>query len=115
VCKEVNDAWQAVGAATKWKAGQSFNVLLVDEQPFGTDLVGFVIHKQGDDGKDVAFVNEWQQIVGEKDRTYATVGGMTSLPPGTYSLYAIDWRKREATRHRGNLTEYYAKVTLTVE
>jgi len=35
--------------------------------------------------------------------------------PACYSVYIIDWRKREVSEHNGNLTEYFAKMTLTVK
>jgi hypothetical protein len=117
VCESVDGNWKAVGAATTWPAGKSFNVLLVADKPFRVSFIGFVIHKQDDKGTDVAFIDEWQQTIGEpeKFRMYATEGGMTSLKPGKYSIYAIDWAKREVGEHRGNLTDAFAKVTLTVE
>ena len=78
-------------------------------------FIGIVFHKQGPDGKDVEFVNEYQQDIGEENRKYATVGEMLRLPAGTYSVYIIAWGKRESLVHNGNLTEYFAKTTLTVK
>ncbi len=117
VCREVDDNWNPLGAAETWPANKSFNVLLISPTPFKADFIGFVIHKQGPDGKDVEFVNEWQQTIenAEKARKYCTTEGLTSLPRGRYSIYAIDWRKREPSEHRGNLSEYFAKITLTVK
>jgi hypothetical protein len=37
------------------------------------------------------------------------------LPMGVYPVYIIAWGKRETREHRGNLTEYFAKMTLTVK
>jgi len=31
------------------------------------------------------------------------------------NFFRVDWRKREVYEHRGNLTEYVAKTTLTVK
>jgi hypothetical protein len=117
VCKTVDDNWEPVGASTVWPANTPFNVLLVSPVPFHAPFIGFIIHRQGPDGKDVAFVDEWQQRVvkPDTDRKYCTMEGLTSLPAGKYSIYAIDWYKREASEHRGNLTEYFSKITLTVQ
>lgn len=115
ICKEIDDNWNCVGESNQWAANTPFNVLFVNPTPFGTDFLGMIFHKQGPDGKDVAFVNEYQQLVGEKDRKYATVGDQLRLPAGVYSVYIIAWGKRETLEHRGNLTEYFAKTTLTVK
>jgi len=115
ICKEIDDNWKCVGAANQWPANAPFNVLFENPTPSGVDFIGIVIHKQGADGKDVAFVNEYQQNIGETNRKYATVGDELRLPAGVYSVYIIAWGKREALEHRGNLTEYFAKTTLTVK
>jgi hypothetical protein len=117
ICKEVDDNWNPVGASETWPANQTFNVLLIAQTPFKVDFVGFIIYKQGSDGKDVEFINEWQQTIENSDQTrkYCTTEGLTSLPQGKYSIYAINWRKREVTEHLGNLTDYFAKVNLTVK
>ena len=78
-------------------------------------VLGIVFHRQGADGKDVEFVNEYQQDIGETNRKYATVGDMLKLLAGTYSVYIIAWGKRESLVHNGNLTEYFAKTTLTLK
>jgi len=98
-----------------WTANAPFNVLFVNPVAAGVDFIGIVFHKQGADGKDVAFMNEYQQNIGEENRKYATIGDELRLPAGVYSVYIIDWRKREVSEHRGNLTEYFAKTTLTVK
>jgi hypothetical protein len=67
-----------------------------------------------DNSRDVEFLNKYQQNIGETNRKYATVGDQLRLPAGVYSVYIIDWRKREVSEHRGNLTEYLAKTTLTI-
>lgn len=115
ICKEIDDDWKCVGESNQWAANAPFNILFINPTPFGTDFLGIIFHKQGPDGKDVAFVNEYQQLVGEKDRKYATVGDQLRLPAGVYSVYIIAWGKRETMEHRGNLTEYFAKMTLTVK
>jgi hypothetical protein len=83
--------------------------------PSGVDFIGIIFHKQGPNGRDVAFVNEYQQNIGEQNRKYATVGDSFRLPAGVYSVYIIAWGKRETMEHRGNLTEYFAQTTLTVK
>lgn len=115
ICKEIDDDWKCVGAANEWKANAPFNVLFENPTPSGVDFIGIIFHKQGADGRDVEFVNEYQQNIGEKNRKYATVGEELRLPAGVYSVYIIAWGKREVMEHRGNLTEYFAKTTLTVK
>jgi hypothetical protein len=115
ICKEIDDAWKCVGESNQWAANTSFNVLFENPAPVGVDFIGIVFHKQGPDGKDVSFVNDYEQNIGEKNRKYATVGNELSLPVGVYSVYIIAWGKRETMEHRGNLTEYFAKMTLTVK
>ena len=115
ICKEIDDNWKCVAAANEWKANVPFNVLFENPTPSGVDFIGIVFHKQGADGKDVEFVNEYQQNIGGENRKYATVGDQLRLPAGVYSVYIIDWRKREVSEHHGNLTEYFAKTTLTVK
>jgi hypothetical protein len=114
VCKEIDDNWKCVGTSNEWQANAPFNVLFENPTPSGVDFIGIIIHKQGPDGKDVEFINEYQQKIGEKNRLYATVGDNFRLPAGSYSIYIVAWGKRETMEHRGNLTEYFAKTTLTV-
>jgi hypothetical protein len=115
ICKEIDDNWQCVGEAKQWPAHASFNVLFENPAPVGVDFIGIIFYKQGADGKDTEFVNEYQQNIGDKNRKYATVGDELRLPAGTYSVYIIAWGKREVMEHRGNLTEYFAKTTLSVQ
>jgi hypothetical protein len=115
ICKEIDDNWKCVGESNQWPANAPFNVLFENPTPVGVDFIGIVFHKQGADGRDVAFVNEYQQNIGKTNRKYATVGDSLRLPAGTYSVYIIGWGKRETMEHRGNLTEYFAKMTLTVK
>ena len=60
-------------------------------------------------------MNEYQQNIGEKNRRYATVGDSFRLPAGVYSVYVIAWGKRQTMERSGNLTEHFAKTTLTVK
>jgi len=115
VCKEIDDDWKCVGESATWAANTNFNVLFVNPTPTGQDFIGIVIHKQDSSGKDVDFINEYQQNIGEENRKYATVGDNFKLPAGFYSIYIISWPKRESLVHNGNFTEYFAKTTLTVK
>lgn len=115
VCTEIDDNWKCVGESATWKAFDNFNVLFEHPVPVGVGFIGIVIHKQGADGKDTDFINEYQQDIGEKNRKYATVGNNFRLPAGTYSIYIIRWDKRETLTHHGNFKEYFAKTALSVK
>jgi hypothetical protein len=115
ICKEIDDNWACVGESSEWKAQSPFNVFFKNPTPVGVDFIGIIFFKQGANGKDVEFVNEYQQNIGEKNRLYATTGDSLSLPAGVYSVYIIAWGKRETMEHRGNLTEYFAKTILRVK
>jgi hypothetical protein len=115
ICKEVDDDWKCVGQSNQWAANTPFNVLFENPSPVGVDFIGIVFHRRGPDGKDVEFVNEYQQNIGMDSRRYATVTDEMKLPAGTYSVYVIAWGKREVLEHRGNLSEYFAKTVLTVK
>ncbi|HEV7699434.1 MAG TPA: hypothetical protein VGO43_04335 [Pyrinomonadaceae bacterium] len=114
-CKEIDDNWKCVGESAEWPANEPFDVLFVNPKPVGVDFIGIVIHKQGADGKDVKFINEYQQNIGEDNRKYATVGGNFRLPAGTYSIYIITWGTRDLLYHNGNFKDYLAKTTLKVK
>lgn len=115
VCKEIDDDWKCVGQSSQWAANAPFNVLFENPSQVGVDFIGIVFYRRGADGKDVEFVNEYQQNIGMDSRRYATVGDELKLPAGAYSVYVIAWGKREVTEHRGNLAEYFAKTVLTVK
>jgi hypothetical protein len=115
ICKEIDDDWKCVGQSNEWAANSPFNVLFENQKPVGVDFIGIVFYKQGADGKDVEFINEYQQNIGEKNTKYATVGDELKLPAGAYSVYVITWGKRELMMKRGNLTDYLAKTVLTVK
>lgn len=115
ICKTVDDNWNCVGEANEWKANAGFDVLFKNPTPVGVDFIGIIFYKQDASGKDIEFINQYQQNIGEKNRFYATQNNEISLPSGTYSVYIIAWGKREVMEHRGNLTEYFAKMTLIVK
>ena len=115
VCKEIDDDWKCVGESNEWKANAPFNILFENRKPVGVDFIGIVFYKQNADGKDVEFINEFQQNIGEKNSKYATVGDELKLPAGAYSVYIISWGKRELMMKNGNLTEYFAKTVLKVK
>lgn len=115
ICQEIDDDWKCAGQSNQWAANTPFNVLFENPSQVGVDFIGIVFYRRGADGKDVEFVNEYQQNIGMESRRYATVGNELKLPAGTYSVYIIAWGKREVLEHRGNLTEYFAKTVLTVK
>lgn len=115
ICKEIDDDWKCVGQSNQWTANNAFNVLFENPTPVGVDFIGIIFYKQGADGKDAEFVNEYEQNIGEGNRKYATVGDELKLPAGTYTVYIIAWGKRELLEHHGNLKEYFAKTVLTVK
>jgi hypothetical protein len=115
ICKAIDDNWKCVGQSNQWAANTPYNVLFENPSPVGVDFIGIVLYRRGADGKDVEFVNEYQQNIGMESRRYATVGDELKLPAGTYSVYVIAWGKRETLEHRGNLSEYFAKTVLTVK
>ena len=115
ICKTVDDNWNCVGGSNDWKANAGFDVLFKNPTPAGVEFIGIIFYKQGPDGKDVEFINEYQQNIGEKNRFYATTNNELKLPAGVYSVYIIAWGKRETMMHNGNLKEYFAKMTLTVK
>ena len=115
ICKTVDDNWNCVGGGNDWKANAGFDVLFKNPTPVGVDFIGIIFYRQDASGKDVEFINEYQQNIGETNKFYATTGNSISLPAGTYSVYVIAWGKRETMEHRGNLTEYFAKMTLSVK
>ncbi len=115
VCKEIDDDWKCVGESATWAVNTIFNVLFVNPTAVGQDVIGIVIHKQDSTGKDVDFINEYQQNIGEENRKYATVGDNFKLPAGVYSIYIIAWPKRELLTHNGNFTDYLAKTVLTLK
>jgi hypothetical protein len=115
VCKEIDDNWKCVGELTEWPANTNFNMLFENQIPVGVDFIGIVFHKQGADGKDVDFINEYQQQMDPTYRKYATVGDNFRLPAGTYSVYIISWGKRETLVHNGNFKDYFAKTTLKMK
>jgi hypothetical protein len=115
ICKEIDDNWKCVGQSNQWAANSPFNVLFENPAAVGVDFIGIIFYKQGADGKDTEFINEYQQNIGEKNTKYATVGDELKLPAGSYSVYIIAWGKRELMMHNGNLKEYFAKTVLTVK
>lgn len=115
ICKEIDDDWKCVGEASSWAANTPFNVYFENPTPSGVDFIGIVFYKQGADGKDASWVNEYQQNIGMENRKYATVGDQLKLPAGVYTVYIIAWGKRETMMKNGNLKEYFAKTTLTVK
>ncbi len=115
VCKEIDDDWKCVGEASPWEANKRFNVLFINPIPVTTDFIGIIFHKQLADGKDGEFLYEFQQQIGSGNRKYATTEAPFFLPAGTYTLYILSWGRRDTLVHKGNFTDYYAKITLKVK
>jgi hypothetical protein len=124
VCGKVDDDWNPVNPAGNagrfaLRAGQPFEILIKNNgKPFGTYFLGIIIHTQGPDGSDTGFVTEFQtDPINDTTTKWATEGGLpglNSLPAGTYTIYVIDWYKRQVNEHSGNFTEYYSKATVVV-
>jgi hypothetical protein len=115
VCKEIDDDWKCVGESTEWGANQKFNVLFINPTPMTGEFIGIIFHKQLPDGKDGDFLYEFQQNIGSGNRKYATTEAPFYLPAGKYTIYIVQWDKRDSLYHKGNFTDYYAKTTLTVK
>lgn len=115
VCKEIDDDWKCVGESPTWEANKKFNVLFINPVAMGVDFIGIIFHKQLPDGKDGDFLYEFQQQIGADNRKYATTEAPFYLPAGTYTIYVTSWDKRDPLFHKGNFTDYFAKMTLKVK
>ena len=114
ICDHIDDDWKCVGAVSPWPADKSFNILLELPQAIEIISVGFIIHKRDEKGVDTDFVDEFELMVQGKARLLATTEGMR-LPPGRYTIYGIDWTKRQVNEHPGNFKEYLGKTELIVK
>lgn len=115
VCKSVDDNWSCVGQADTWKANQPFNLYVKMPVAAGVVMTKWVIHKQNPNGTDGAFVDEQiQNINNEKSTKWATEDGFR-LPAGKYTIYSIAAAEAQATEHTGNLKNFFAKTTLTIQ
>jgi hypothetical protein len=114
ICDHVDDDWKCAGAVSPWPSDKPFNILLEIPQAIDIIFVGFVIYKRDEKGTDTDFVNEFSLLIQGKARLFATTEGM-KLPPGRYTIYGIEWEKREINEHRGNLKEYLGKTELVVK
>lgn len=115
VCKEIDDDWKCVGESTTWEANKKFNVLFINPDPMKGEFIGIIFHKQLPDGKDGDFLYEFQQNIGSGNRKYATTEAPFYLPVGVYTIYIVAWDKRDSLYHKGNFTDHFAKMTLTVK
>lgn len=115
VCKEIDDNWKCVGESTDWGANQRFNVLFLKTTPMTGEFIGIIFHKQLPDGKDGDFLYEFQQNMGSGNRKFATTEAPFYLPAGKYTIYIVQWDKRDSLYHKGNFNDYFAKMTLTVK
>lgn len=115
VCKEVDDDWKCVGGSDTWGADQRFNVLFLKPTPMMTTFIGIIFHRQLPDGTDGDHLYEFQQNMGEGNRKYATTEAPFYLPAGTYTIYILQWDKRDTLYKKGNYKDYFAKTTLKVK
>lgn len=115
VCKEIDDNWKCVGEADTWGVNQRFNVLFLHPTPIKFTFVGIIFHKQLPDGTDADHLYEFQQNMGEGNRKYATTEAPFYLPAGTYTIYILQWDKRDSLYKKGNYKDYLAKMTLKVK
>jgi len=115
VCKEIDDNWKCVGEADTWGANQRFNVLFLNPTPIKFTFVGIIFHKQLPDGTDGDHLYEFQQNMGDGNRKYATTDAPFYLPAGTYTIYILQWDKRDSLYKKGNYKDYLAKMTLKVK
>ena len=114
ICDHIDDDWKCVDAISPWPTDKPFNILLELPQAIEITFVGFVIHKRDEKGVDTDFVNEFNLLIQGKARLFATTEG-TRLPPGRYTIYGIDWTKRQVNEHPGNFKEYLGKTELIVK
>lgn len=115
VCKEIDDDWKCVGESPEWKANERFNVLFLNPTPIKFTFIGIIFHKQLPDGTDGDHLYEFQQNMGEGNRKYATTESPFYLPAGTYTIYIVQWDKRDALYKKGNFKDPLAKMTLKVK
>lgn len=131
ICESVDDDWKPVGAAKvvgeaknlefEWPADKKYNIL-IDNRPniFAANFLGIILHKQGADGKDTDFIDEFMtdQLDEKVAKMWCTVDGLPNhsrLAAGRYTIYVIRWDKRQVNYHPGNFTDYYARITLHVK
>ena len=114
ICDHVDDDWKCVGAASPWPADKPFNILLELPKAIDIDFIGFIIHKRDEKGVDTDFVNEFMLTIQGNARLFATTEGM-KLAPGRYTVYGIQWGKRQINFHPGNFKEYLGKTELIVK
>lgn len=129
ICENTDDDWNPIKPAKyiekekvyEWPAGKKFDVLIKNNgKPFGVTFLGIIIHEQGADGKDTGFFDEWMTdtLDDKKTTMWATVGGLgksDTLKPGRYSIYIIDWTKRQVNFHPGDFKDYFAKITVVIK
>lgn len=114
VCDHIDDDWKCVGAVSPWPADKPFNFLLELPKAIEITFVGFVIHKRDEKGVDTDFVDEFNLLIQGTARLFATTEGKR-LPPGRYTIYGIEWDKRQVSEHPGNFKEYLGKTELIVK
>ena len=69
------------------KRNAGFDVLFKNPTPVGVDFIGIIFYKQDASGKDVEFMTEYQQNIGDKNRMYAT--GNNEIYSARRSLFRL--------------------------
>jgi hypothetical protein len=110
VCSEIDDNWKCLNESSTWVANKPFNLYVRLPSAIAGQTAGWLIFKQLPDGTDGGFVEDMLQGTNGRAAYWATTGGHT-LPAGKYTIYSIAWPERTSI---GNLTNYFAKTTLTV-
>src|SRR6185369_647920 len=111
VCSTIDDNWKCVDESTTWTANKPFNLYVRLPQAIEGTVAGWSIFKQNPDGTDGLFVEDLLQGTNGRAAYWATTNG-NRLPAGKYTIYSIAWANRATV---GNLTQYFAKTTLTVK
>jgi len=111
VCSTIDDNWKCVNESTTWQANRPFNLYVKLPSAVTGVVAGWSIFKQLPDGTDGQFVDDLLQRIGDKAAYWATTND-NRLPAGKYTIYSIVWANRATI---GNLKNYFAKTTLTVQ
>jgi hypothetical protein len=111
ICSTIDDNWNCVGESTTWDSKKPFNMYVKLPEVIPGTVCGWAIFKQKPDGTDGQFVDDMAQGTQGKASKWATTNG-NRLPPGKYTIYSITWANRATI---GDLKEYFAKTTLTVQ
>ncbi len=112
ICKDVIEL-KCVGESNKVKAGTSWTAYVTMPQPAGESVTAWVIYRQKADGTDGQFFDSIIQSIEAKFKRWWTAE--LSLGPGVYTLYSVANQNNQSSEKGGNLKEYFAKTTLTIQ